>query len=500
MFIHLLRHANQGERTFRLGHRISLPSILSLRPGSEPYLLTGILLHDGQSLHSGHFTAVTRCILTGRLYCTDDANEIMLLDDERLQEVEEKAYVLVYSLEAATREAAAQVQGQGVLFASQEPMEVGSELGEQDTVSTPQKMDMDEGCSNQKRGESFTPRQSVKLKMTASSPEGGGCPGCAAEVQGHQCQEAGPSSGTAGQGDGSWNGSQQQTSPSRPSDSVQEWEWAAGLELEPPSTRDGRGRGRAKRGGGAARQDYPLQEEQMELGEESGRSGRQDRGRGRGNIKGSRQNSHASLRAKSAKKREFTDDFYPDVKELEKMTAAVEERKVYLQERLYRLQQDDFSWAGLPPNPLHRGIIKMEEKLQQLDYAHCRHCDELLLGERLSPRDERCGKCNEEWRHAREGQVLMWSAANDMHCTEVPPVLQDLSPVEQSAIARNFVVMKIYRVARGAIHLKGHCLSVLQDLPGFMKRLPPAPRDLPMIFLVGPGQKVCEAFFVRDIT
>ena len=72
VFIHLLRHANQGERTFRLGHRISLPSILSLRPGSEPYLLTGILLHDGQSLHSGHFTAVTRCILTGQLYCTDD--------------------------------------------------------------------------------------------------------------------------------------------------------------------------------------------------------------------------------------------------------------------------------------------------------------------------------------------------------------------------------------------------------------------------------------------
>ena len=46
-----------------------------------------------------------------------------MLGAARLREVEEQAYILVYSLEAATREAAAQVQGQGLFGASQEPME-----------------------------------------------------------------------------------------------------------------------------------------------------------------------------------------------------------------------------------------------------------------------------------------------------------------------------------------------------------------------------------------
>ena len=173
------------------------------------------------------------------------------------------------------------------------------------------------------------------------------------------------------------------------------------------------------------------------------------------------------------------------------MTAALEERETYLQERLHRLHQNDFSWADLPPNPLHGGIVEMEEELQQLGNVYCRHCDELLLDEKLTSRDQRCPRCNVEWRHAREGQVMMWSLENDMHCTEVPPELQGLTPVEQSACQKIFPIMKIYRLSRGgALHLKGHCLTVLQDLKGFVQRLPPAPRDLPMVFLIGPGQRV----------
>ena len=173
------------------------------------------------------------------------------------------------------------------------------------------------------------------------------------------------------------------------------------------------------------------------------------------------------------------------------MTAALEERETYLRERLHRLHQNNFSWAGLPPNPLHRGIIKMEEELQKLGHVYCRHCDELLLAEKLMGREQRCQKCYNEWRHHREGQVMLWSLENDMHCTSVPPELQGLSPVEQSAIQRLFPIMKIYRLSRGgALHLKGHCLTVQQDLEGFVQRLPPVPSELPMIFLIGPGQRV----------
>ena len=77
-----------------------------------------------------------------------------------------------------------------------------------------------------------------------------------------------------------------------------------------------------------------------------------------------------------------------------------------------------------------------------------------------------------------------------MHCTDVPPELSNLTPVEQSAIQRAFVLMKIYRLNQGGTFLKGHCLTVMQDLEEFAKRLPPRPADLPMVFLIGPGQRI----------
>ena len=127
------------------------------------------------------------------------------------------------------------MQGQSLFGASQEPMELSSgpaDDGHGD-CSTPHKMDLDtKSCHGQKRGEDFTPRQRVKLQMTAPSPVAGGCPGCAAEVQGHQCQEARTSSGASGQGGGFWSSVQQQTSRTRSSHPVEEWEWAAGLEWE----------------------------------------------------------------------------------------------------------------------------------------------------------------------------------------------------------------------------------------------------------------------------
>merc|ERR1712020_533377 len=165
-------------------------------------------------------------------------------------------------------------------------------------------------------------------------------------------------------------------------------------------------------------------------------------------------------------------------------------RRVHLEERHARLQRNDFSWQGLPPNPLYENILRMEAELNNFKSVQCSHCKEVLFGEKLT-KDKMCQRCHtDDKRRARE-EVRMWSAENNMHPeVDVPDALKDLTPVEQSAIQRMFVVMKIYRLARGATFLKGHCLTVKQDVAEFATRLPLRPADLPMIFLIGPNQRV----------
>ena len=94
-----------------------------------------------------------------------------------------------------------------------------------------------------------------------------------------------------------------------------------------------------------------------------------------------------------------------------------------------------------------------------------------------------------EERQGGPGAALVLPEQHALHLRA--PELQGLTPVEQSAIQRLFPIMKIYRLSRGgALHLKGHCLTVQQDVQGFAQRLPPAPSELPMVFLIGPGQRV----------
>ena len=193
---------------------------------------------------------------------------------------------------------------------------------------------------------------------------------------------------------------------------------------------------------------------------------------------------------KGAQVKQLADDFHPPEEEMAEMREYARLRRAHLEERHARLQRNDFSWQGLPPNPLYENILRMEAELNNFKSVQCSHCKEVLFGEKLT-KDKMCQRCHtDDKRRARE-EVRMWSAENNMHPEEdVPDALKDLTPVEQSAIQRMFVVMKIYRLARGATFLKGHCLAVNQDLAEFATRLPLRPADLPMIFLIGPNQRV----------
>ena len=188
---------------------------------------------------------------------------------------------------------------------------------------------------------------------------------------------------------------------------------------------------------------------------------------------------------------QIVNDFNPTPEEQAEIREGIEARRRYMEERIARLKRNDFSLHGLPDNPILEGILKMEAEMNSIEMPHCKHCDELKFDVKLTKKTGRCPQCQKEAdNHRTPGLVRKFSVENRMHCTDVPEVLQNLTPVEQSAIQRVFVVMKIYRLNQGATFLKGHCLAVMQDLEEFAKRLPPRPADLPMVFLIGPGQRI----------
>ena len=188
---------------------------------------------------------------------------------------------------------------------------------------------------------------------------------------------------------------------------------------------------------------------------------------------------------------QFVNDFNPTPERQAEIRAGIESRRLYLEEWLARVKRNDFSLHGLPYNPIFEGILKMDAEMNGIEMPHCKHCDELKFDVKLTGKTGRCPQCQKESQnHRTPGLVRKFSMENGMHCTDVPAELTNLTPVEQSAIQRAFVVMKIYRLNQGATFLKGHCLTVMQDLEEFAKRLPPRPANLPMVFLIGPGQRI----------
>ena len=216
---------------------------------------------------------------------------------------------------------------------------------------------------------------------------------------------------------------------------------------------------------------------------------------GPANLNNATDSTPAAFKKTAGKKKrtgakQLADDFLPPEDVQAKMRQDAEARRVHLEARHARIQRDDFSLHDLPPNPILKNILAYEAELNKLTFVQCVFCRELLFDQKLT-RQNMCQRCHDDNRKRAPEEVRMWSVENNMHVDdEVPAELSDLTPVEQSAIQRMFVVMKIYRLARGATFLKGHCLTVKQDVAEFATRLPLRPADLPMIFLIGPNQRV----------
>ena len=220
--------------------------------------------------------------------CSDDSSPVLLNTSFHLGEVESRVYVLVYSKEGATREAAARLWRLSQLDPRLQTGEVSFQpvLGPAGDFSRDEQEQGTASHSGVKRGENFTPRQRVKLQMTAPpSTAAGDCPGCAAQLQGHQCWEDGS---TPGRGDGS--------TTVKVSESVRDEDWGA-IQPSPPCRQEARllqhepwrieldgGVGQQLQGGQQQQQDRQCSRARGSRG-----GGRQGRGRGsRGSSRGGR--------------------------------------------------------------------------------------------------------------------------------------------------------------------------------------------------------------------
>ena len=166
----------------------------------------------------------------------------------------------------------------------------------------------------------------------------------------------------------------------------------------------------------------------------------------------------------------------------------IEKLKRWRVERLARINVENSSLENMPENPILEAGRYIHEKLMETEWKYCSSCNENWLDVKISPRAKKCPRCLNN--RSKNGVPPTFSPENNQHADESPDVLKSLNQVEQAAISRIAVVIKMYRLRGGSLFMKGHIIAFEQDLPEFALRRPPTPENLPMIVLIAPGQTV----------
>ena len=91
LIIHYMRFQNENGN--KLNHKIAASTMLSLN--DIEYRLAGILIHSGNSAHSGHYRSVTICWRTGNVFLMDD-NRMYRREYIDLRPYIQDAYMLMY--------------------------------------------------------------------------------------------------------------------------------------------------------------------------------------------------------------------------------------------------------------------------------------------------------------------------------------------------------------------------------------------------------------------
>ena len=79
----------------KIDHDIHAPNKLKLN--NVMYQLTGIVVHQGASIHSGHYYAIMRCWETGATFKLNDSAKIEFVNNDDFEREKSKAYMLVFN-------------------------------------------------------------------------------------------------------------------------------------------------------------------------------------------------------------------------------------------------------------------------------------------------------------------------------------------------------------------------------------------------------------------
>ena len=134
-------------------------------------------------------------------------------------------------------------------------------------------------------------------------------------------------------------------------------------------------------------------------------------------------------------------------------------------------------------NPFLNAAQSWEEDLSNFKFpaTACSNCHEQDLGMEIKP-DGKCVECQ------KKSRAHKFSALNSMDPGEVPACLQDLFPIEKSAISMILPVQSIHRVNQ-VPHMKGHIMCLPNNVSEIVTELPRAPEHLDVVVITAPGQQ-----------
>ena len=92
LFVQYMRFRTRG---FKIGHKILSQNVLKLN--NVMYELTGIVIHRGDTMNSGHYYSITCCWDNGNAFKLNDSADLELVNNNDFDSEREEAYMLVFN-------------------------------------------------------------------------------------------------------------------------------------------------------------------------------------------------------------------------------------------------------------------------------------------------------------------------------------------------------------------------------------------------------------------